>query len=149
MDHKLLFCLYLFGIYIYMYITLYYTYIIVRLAKIDLVTIFDCDYRWYCTIDYVIVNYIGIHHLFYHIQWFFSHQSSIVHKTLILIKWRAWLSARFVALNAGGLGFDFRSKSIFSVLICNNKKGSQLEVNSAKSLIQQWFDQNKSCSRGF
>ena len=44
-----------------------------RLAKIDLVTIFDCDYRWYCTIDYVIVNYIGIHHLFYHIQWFFSH----------------------------------------------------------------------------
>ena len=39
-----------------------------RLAKIDLVTIFDCDYRWYCTIDYVIVNYIGIHHLFYHIQ---------------------------------------------------------------------------------
>ena len=39
-----------------------------RLAKIDLVTIFDCDYRWYCTIDYVIVNYIWIHHLFYHIQ---------------------------------------------------------------------------------
>ena len=38
--------------------------IISRLAKIDLVTIFDCDYRWYCTIDYVIVNYIGIHHLF-------------------------------------------------------------------------------------
>ena len=28
---------------------------ICRLAKIDLVTIFDCDYRWYCTIDYVIV----------------------------------------------------------------------------------------------
>ena len=44
-----------------------------RLAKIDLVTFFNCDYRWYCTIDYVIVNYIGIHHLFYHIQWFFSH----------------------------------------------------------------------------
>ena len=46
-----------------------------RLAKIDLVTIFDCDYRWYCTIDYVIpvVNYIGIHHLFYYIQWLFSH----------------------------------------------------------------------------
>ena len=36
-----------------------------RLAKIDLVTIFDCVYRWYCTIDYVIVNYIGINHLFY------------------------------------------------------------------------------------
>ena len=27
-----------------------------RLAKIDLVTIFECDYRWYCTIDYVIVT---------------------------------------------------------------------------------------------
>ena len=39
-----------------------------RLAKIDLVTIFDCDYQWYCTIDYVIVNYIGIHHLSHHIQ---------------------------------------------------------------------------------
>ena len=46
---------------------------VTRLAKIDLVTIFDCDYRWYCTIDYSIVNYIEIHHLFYHIQWFFSH----------------------------------------------------------------------------
>ena len=27
----------------------------IRLAKINLVT--NCDYRWYCTIDYVIVNY--------------------------------------------------------------------------------------------
>ena len=41
---------------------------LIRLTKIDLVTIFDCDYRWYCTIDYVIVNYIGIPHLFHHIQ---------------------------------------------------------------------------------
>ena len=40
----------------------------VRLAKIDLVTIFDFDYGWYCTVDYLIANYIGIHHLFYHIQ---------------------------------------------------------------------------------
>ena len=39
-----------------------------RLAKNALVTIFDRDYRWYWTIDYVMVNYIGIHHLFYHIQ---------------------------------------------------------------------------------
>ena len=31
-----------------------------RLAKIDLVMFFDCDFRWYCTIDYVIVNYIWI-----------------------------------------------------------------------------------------
>ena len=28
------------------------------------------------------------------------------------------------------------------------KCGLKQEVNSAKSLIQQWFDQNKSCSRG-
>ena len=27
-----------------------------RVAKIDLVTIFDCDFRWYWTIDYVINN---------------------------------------------------------------------------------------------
>ena len=33
---------------------------VTRLAEIDLVTIFDCDYRWYCAIDYVIVNYIGM-----------------------------------------------------------------------------------------
>ena len=31
----------------------------IRLAKIDLVMIFDCYYQWYRTIDYVIVNYIG------------------------------------------------------------------------------------------
>ena len=37
-------------------------------ANIDLVRIFNCDCRWYCTIDYVIINYIGIHHLFHHIQ---------------------------------------------------------------------------------
>ena len=51
-----------------------------RLAKIDLVTIFDCDYWWYCTIDYVIVNYIGIHHFFHHIQWFLAinHLLSII-----------------------------------------------------------------------
>lgn len=55
------------------YITRNVKCVLIRLAKIDLVTIFDCDYRWYCTIDYVIVNYIGIHHLFHHIQWFFSH----------------------------------------------------------------------------
>ena len=46
--------------------------VVPRLAKIDLVTVFNC-YWWYCTIDYVTVNYIEIHHLFHHIQWFFSH----------------------------------------------------------------------------
>ena len=38
--------------------------VIGRLAKINLVKIFDCDYRWYCAIYYVIVNYIEIHYLF-------------------------------------------------------------------------------------
>ena len=45
---------------------------VTRLAKIDLVTIFDCDYRWYCTIDYVIVifsiifnDFLAINHLLY------------------------------------------------------------------------------------
>ena len=35
---------------------------------------FGNDFRlwWYCTIDYLIVNYIGIHHLFNHIQWFLA-----------------------------------------------------------------------------
>ena len=39
-----------------------------RVAKIDLVTIFDCDFRWYWTIDYVINNQLGIHHLLHLIQ---------------------------------------------------------------------------------
>ena len=51
-----------------------------RLAKINLVTIFYCDYQWYCTIDYVIVNHIGIHHLFHRIQRFLAihHLLSII-----------------------------------------------------------------------
>ena len=29
---------------------------LVRVARIDLVMTFDCDYPWYCTSDYVIVK---------------------------------------------------------------------------------------------
>ena len=92
-----------------------------RLAKIDLVTIFDCDYRWYCTIDYVIVNYIGIHHL----SIIFNDFLAINH--LLCIKDENCSSgepgAVLVLLLCMREIPGSRPRNIFSVLICNNKKG--------------------------
>ena len=105
-------------IYLYLYLYFYH-----QACQIDLVTIFDCDYWWYCTIDYVIVNYIGIHHLFYHIQWFFSHQSSIAHKRWNIIKWKAWLSARIVALHAGVLDSNPVQRTSFQFWYATIKRG--------------------------
>ena len=93
-----------------------------RLAKIDLVTFFDCDYWWLCTIDHVIVNLVGIHHLFNHSQQFKSDLSSIVHNRWFYTQWWAWLSVRFFAFHTRGHGFKSRWRNMFPALICNNIK---------------------------
>ena len=85
-----------------------------RLAKIDLVTIFDCDYRWYCTIDYVIVifsiifnDFLAINHLLYIKDECKSsgEPGSVLELLLGMREAPGW------------------QQNIFSVLICNNKKG--------------------------
>ena len=96
-----------------------------RVAKIDLVTIFDCDYQWYCTIDYVKVNRIGIYHLLHHIQFFLSHQSSIAHnRSFFNMRW-VLLSCKINhCLTCRRSRVQFPVREHFSVfLICNNKKG--------------------------
>ena len=47
--------------------------ITLRVAKIDLVTIFHCDNRWYYIIGFEVTNSTGIHHFFLHIQCFLKH----------------------------------------------------------------------------
>ena len=109
-----------------------------RLAKIDLVTIFDCDHPWYCTIDYVIVNYIGIHHLFHHIQWFLAinHLWCIIHAVIAWGEHSSVLDLLLTMLEVPGTGLISGHGICFQFWYTTMKRGRQLVV-CAKSLIQQ------------
>ena len=89
------------------------------MAKIDFVAIF--------TIDCVIDNKRGINHLFHRMQLFFSHYSSIF-PNICLFNHTVIIAQRNTCL-------DSQSWIIFSVLICNSKKGtnSKLAPNNLTS----------------